>query len=283
LKAELLVITVTDTKDKEGYKKLSAAISQLTGLRGEVERTRKTLKEVALVYGRAVDGEAKRITNELLSIEEPLRANKEHIDQAIADEKAAEARRLAERFNARTNSLFTLGFTFNGTSYSIEGLDIPVTTIQHATDEEWSDIIGHATTEAQAVVERKRKEQEERDRLEADRQALADKMAELDRLKAELHAKEEALKPKPAPQPAPQPQTAPWGKTPFDAQRVKDAAILPDGPTDDADATPLAKALSAEYREGYNAACRDVLNILKSPDKFTRDTLRDMIYKLIKA
>jgi hypothetical protein len=279
LRKQYATIKIASTKDKEGYKAVADAIAVLTKYRTSVEKTRKELKDVALVYGRAVDGEAKRITNELLAIENPLRDNKDAIDQAIADEKAAEARRLAERFNKRTNELFTLGFSFNGREYVMGDTAIKPDTIQHAEEEEWSEIAAHIAMKAEEHRQAKQTEEAERKKLEDDRKALADKMAEIERMKAELEAKEKALTAPTAPPAAPPDRTpdrptpppAPWGKP---APQPINDSILPDGPTDD------APDVTEDYRKGYNDACRDVLNILKSPDKFTRETLRNMIYEL---
>lgn len=67
----------------EGYVEVTKAIATTRALRVNVEKTRKELKASALEYGRTVDGEAKRLTAMLEDIEEPLKLEK----QAIDDEK----------------------------------------------------------------------------------------------------------------------------------------------------------------------------------------------------
>ena len=67
----------------EGYAEVTKAIATTRALRVNVEKTRKELKASALEYGRTVDGEAKRLTAMLEDIEEPLKLEK----QAIDDEK----------------------------------------------------------------------------------------------------------------------------------------------------------------------------------------------------
>lgn len=62
--------------DKPSYKAVVSAIADIRGRRTAVEKRRKELKAGALDYGRRVDGEAKRITELLEAIEEPLKERK---------------------------------------------------------------------------------------------------------------------------------------------------------------------------------------------------------------
>lgn len=106
-------LEVTGLDDRAGLAKVHAARMEVRGLRVRVEKTRKELKKDALEYGRRVDGEAKRITEALLAIEEPL-AEKESI---VAKEKerlkaiAAEERKAA--LQVRLDALAAVGFTGN--------------------------------------------------------------------------------------------------------------------------------------------------------------------------
>ncbi len=87
-----------------GYKAVQAGISETRMLRGSVETTRKKLKESALIYGRLVDGEAKRITSLLDEIEEPLKLEKKTADDAKETAKReveeAKKRELTKRVDA---------------------------------------------------------------------------------------------------------------------------------------------------------------------------------------
>ena len=88
----------------QGYKAVQAGISETRMLRGSVETTRKKLKESALIYGRLVDGEAKRITGLLDEIEEPLKLEKKTADEAKETAKReveeAKKRELTKRVDA---------------------------------------------------------------------------------------------------------------------------------------------------------------------------------------
>lgn len=68
----------------QGYEEVRLAIAQIRETRVAIEKRRVELKAEALKYGRIVDSEAKRFTDLLVAIEDPLKAKK----QAVDDEKA---------------------------------------------------------------------------------------------------------------------------------------------------------------------------------------------------
>jgi hypothetical protein len=88
---------VQKVEDNAGLKKLKSDITEVRTLRTSVETTRKDLKKDALEFGRKVDAEAKRITAELLKIEEPMKEEQKAYEAKIAAEKAEKARIEAER------------------------------------------------------------------------------------------------------------------------------------------------------------------------------------------
>jgi hypothetical protein len=91
-----LVATKFDCRTPAGYDAARRGIAECRTLRVAVEKKRVELKADALAWGKKVDTEAKRITAELESIEEPLQAAKDAIDnekKRIAQE--AEEKRLA--------------------------------------------------------------------------------------------------------------------------------------------------------------------------------------------
>lgn len=89
----------TDLKasDKEGYKIVTQALSEVRTLRTGVEKKRKEYKADSLEYGRKIDSEAERVTNLLLSIETPLKTEKENYDNKQARIKAEQERLERER------------------------------------------------------------------------------------------------------------------------------------------------------------------------------------------
>lgn len=72
-------LTIRAIDDSEGFSAVHAARMVVKGHRVDVEKTRKKLKEDALVYGRLVDGEAKRLTGLLEPIEAHLQEEEERV------------------------------------------------------------------------------------------------------------------------------------------------------------------------------------------------------------
>lgn len=90
-------LKIADTKDTKGYKIIQEAIADVKSVRVGVEKSRVSMKESALEYGRRVDAEAKRVTALLAAIEQPLVSEKKRID----NEKAATKRAAEEAEKAR--------------------------------------------------------------------------------------------------------------------------------------------------------------------------------------
>lgn len=85
-----------DATTPKGYEEVRQAIGVVRGTRVAVEKRRVELKADALEYGREVDSKAKRLTALIESIEQPLLAKKQAVDDEKARIKAAEeAARLA--------------------------------------------------------------------------------------------------------------------------------------------------------------------------------------------
>jgi chromosome segregation ATPase len=88
-------LTIKDG-DKGTYELVRRGIADCRNGRVSIEEKRKELKDGALKYGRAVDAAAKALTADLESIEGPLQAEKDRIDNAeklrlkkIEDERLA--------------------------------------------------------------------------------------------------------------------------------------------------------------------------------------------------
>jgi len=83
--------------DMASYKEVSCAIAEVRGFRVSVEARRKELKADALAYGRRVDAEAKRITEQLFEVETPLKVLKKAEDDRKAAIKEEKERKDRER------------------------------------------------------------------------------------------------------------------------------------------------------------------------------------------
>lgn len=81
--------------DKAGYKAITQALSEIRGLRTDIEKCRVEYKSDALEYGRRIDAEAKRVTALILEIENPLKTEKDNYDAEQARIKT-EAERIEQ-------------------------------------------------------------------------------------------------------------------------------------------------------------------------------------------
>ncbi|WP_405118784.1 hypothetical protein [Pseudomonas leptonychotis] len=91
---------VPDANTEEGYALVKSGIKELTTLRTTMETARKRVKEPYLQAGKIIDAEAKRITEELVKLEEPMKAAKKEVDDRIERERAERIARLQVKVDA---------------------------------------------------------------------------------------------------------------------------------------------------------------------------------------
>lgn len=100
--AEKCAPLTADTR--QGYEEVRLAIAHIRSTRVSIEKRRVELKADALAYGRLVDSEAKRFTDLLTAIEEPLRQKKDDVDyeksRLKAEKEAAERKVIEDRIRA---------------------------------------------------------------------------------------------------------------------------------------------------------------------------------------
>jgi chromosome segregation ATPase len=184
LAEEFLPLSVDGVDDKEGFDKVHDARMIVKGHRVDVEKTRKALKADALAWGKAVDGEAKRLTALLAPIEEHL-TNQENIvlaeKERIRKEKAEAARRLLDERLAKLRAV---------------DATVSVLKLESMTDEDFDDLLSGATSEfemkkaeAAKLAEAQRIEEERKQKELAAQQAeMATRQAEIDAERERLAA-----------------------------------------------------------------------------------------------
>lgn len=91
---------VPDANTDDGYAFVKDGIKELTTLRTRLEAVRKEVKEPYLQAGRIIDAEAKRITTELTTLEEPMKAAKKVVDDRVERERQERIARLQEKVDA---------------------------------------------------------------------------------------------------------------------------------------------------------------------------------------
>ena len=97
MKEQYQGIEIKGIDDKAGYKIAKEALSVVKKTRTSVEAKRKELKSDYLEIGRRIDGEAKRLTENILEIEEPLAQKIKVIDDEIQAEKERKERESEEK------------------------------------------------------------------------------------------------------------------------------------------------------------------------------------------
>lgn len=181
LKNDYGKLTIAGVEDKETYNTANAAIGRIRSMRTNVEAKRKEIKEPFLRAGQAIDAEAKRLTAELLPIEEHLKGQVKAIDEE------AERRRKAEEIR-RVNLLTSSGFTLLGQTYVAVNVVVHWDDVTRLTEDQLQQTVARGI----AALEEQRAEQERQRQaaLEAERKAkeLADLEAQLAAKRAELAA-----------------------------------------------------------------------------------------------
>ena len=154
-----------------GYGQVNEARKRVKRLRIDVDKRRKELNEGALTYQRAVNEEAKRLTSEIVTIEDHLEREEKAWELEKAKEKAAKDAEKAAILQGRVNRLAEAGC-----------LAGDVAAWQAMTDDEFE---WHLRAEASKAA--KIREEQEAARLEAER-IESEKRAEAARIEAERQA-----------------------------------------------------------------------------------------------
>lgn len=175
----------------DGYERIRVAVGTLRSMRTGVEKKRVELKAKALEYGRTVDGKAKEITSELLKLETPLKAAKDHVDHEKEDAKRREeearlqAIRDAEEAKRREEEA-KLQMERDRLASERIALEAEKKVMEQA------QRLERDKAEAAARVERERLAAE-RERLEAERRKVEAEKERLDRIEFERITKEKAI------------------------------------------------------------------------------------------
>ena len=195
-----------DVTTSQGLTAARAARAEVRGYRVALEKTRAEIKAPVLLRGQLIDAEAKRITAELLAIEEPIDAAIKAEERRKEAEKAAQARAEAERLAAlvaRVQAIRERVLTVaNRDAAAIRAALADARAFEPDPDafaERWPDAM-KAIAEVRLALEtllaereaREEREAEEAARLQAEREELARQQAELDRQRAAENAQRQA-------------------------------------------------------------------------------------------
>ncbi len=186
-----LTLTLKNAKDKDGYEKVHPARMEMVKRRTSVETMRKELKADSLKFGRAIDEEARRITELMKPIEDHLTEQEEIYTDEIARLKTEAEAKEAARIQARVDRICAFGATYNCQVYAAYGLKLPYALLKVCTDGQFEQFVGQIQ-ELKDAEEAKIKAVEDARRAEDERLAKVAAEQETERKRLAAEAKRQA-------------------------------------------------------------------------------------------
>jgi len=186
---------VPDAETDEGYTQIKTGISEVRGFRTGLEKMRVTLKAPILERGKLLDSEAKRITAELVAIEQPMAAAKKVVDDREAREKAERIARL----QAKIDEILAIPYKIRGVDSGIiaeeieklESIDATIDFFDLTRDA--VDARRETLNELQAMFADRVGFETEQARLKAEAEKQAVQRAEIEAAQAEVEAARKIL------------------------------------------------------------------------------------------
>jgi hypothetical protein len=110
VREEYMALTVTGPQDQDGYRSAEVALKKVVRMRTSVEKKRKELKADSVRYGKAVDGEARRIRELIEPIEEHLKKQCDIVRLEEARQQVAAENARRDEVNGWVAELSELGY-----------------------------------------------------------------------------------------------------------------------------------------------------------------------------
>lgn len=151
MRSKYIGLRVCGLDDAEGYAQCKVARDIVRKTRLSVEERRKELKAESLIFGKAVDSEARRIFEKIEEVEGHLVGQLRIVDDEKKRLEDEAIRKAKERIDQRAAQLIAFGAAFN--------LD----EVSKMTDEAFDDLLSLSESRFRAA---QRKQEEERQRLE---------------------------------------------------------------------------------------------------------------------
>lgn len=123
--------------------------------------------------GRAIDGEAKRLTELLLEIEDPLAEQYALIKEAKEAEKIRKEQEKKAVLLKRVETLEEAGLEFDGSFYSLGNISLDIATIEQLPQEAYENLL------TRVGEEKTRLEKEEQERIKAEQEKAEQERLEL--------------------------------------------------------------------------------------------------------
>lgn len=183
--------------DKKGYDLAKSSLSELTCYRTATERKAQEITQDYKDVVKGVNGEAKRIIEEIKDIEAPIRLERKKYEEELAAEKKRKEEEEKQKLEDRVAKLKDIGLVFDGQFYALGNVTVDLVTIQKLKEDKFILLCSKASEEA-ARIEEERQEQErireeerEKARQEAIRQEQERKRLEDERKELERKAQEQ--------------------------------------------------------------------------------------------
>lgn len=206
---EYLTYRINGIADKDGQKMVSTARKEVKAERVALEKLRKAFVDDAVKYQAGINGEARRIREELEKVEKHLEEEEEKVEQEKARIARAEQEAIQRKLEERRASLYAIGMNFNGQGYAGYGEIIGEISVVSLNDQEFAALVDKCRAAKKAEDDRKAAEAAaakiEADRIAAERRKLDEERAALEaqqreqeaaaaRVKAEQEARERAIR-----------------------------------------------------------------------------------------
>jgi len=255
---------VPDANTADGYQLIVSNVQELRTLWAAVDKERKVQTAEALEHQRGVNAEAKRVTEILKDIAQPMVEAREKVDQAKAEEERLEREAEESRIQIIEDMIATMRNQVNGllnASTDVIKARLDMVNALEITEEKYQEFLEPAQVtfnqvksdlekalDARIDLDRREAENKEREeKMAAQQKELDDKQAALDKQQREADEKAENER-----------------KAAEEEQRLKDEAEAKEKADKEAEAK--RKALAPDY-EKLDAYLNDVRQVVDNQPK----------------
>lgn len=174
LKEKFKDVKIDGIDDKKGLATVKAGLSELTSYRTATEAKAGELSQDYKDIVKGINGEAKRIIDEIKEIEEPLRAEKKRIEQEQELAKQKAEQEAQKKIDDRVTALKEAGLSWDGSFYTLGTITIDLVTIKKLGDDKFILLCSKAKDESNRLEE----ERKEEERIREEEREKAKKQAE---------------------------------------------------------------------------------------------------------
>jgi len=191
LKEKYAGLKVESVEDKAGLKLVKEALSDIVSRRTGIDKKRKELGADYRKIVQAINDEAKRLTELILEIEEPLRAERDRAEQLLKEEKERAEKEAQAKLDARVAELKELGMQFDGSFYVVGNITMDIVSIKGLSDTDYEFLKAKVELEAERV---RKEAEEEAARIAEEERKKEEERKEFERQQAELKKQQEEFR-----------------------------------------------------------------------------------------